>query len=251
MESTTTVVRVQSVSKNGKNGMSEAPKLNSLASKLFAKNKKEQKPLVEKIKSELKDEERDPAVVHPASSESSSSSSSSAEHEPMDIDEPKKVEDDASEHEEIDSEAEEVKIPAKPARSIGRKPLPRRHRGAVGAIRLNQSRRVPVYRKMTLFRLVNQIVRKEMGLKGMQFSKDSVAMIATAMENIMYRKVAPGQLLSLSGGKSSLMLRHALLGLKLQSKPDMRNWSRKDFTDCDGCLEKSQFRNTELDVDVE
>jgi hypothetical protein len=213
----------ESVLEIGKQGMSETPKLNQLASELFAKHAKERKPPA-KTETETKDEVKE-SVPEPME---------------VDVDVPEKL------------DSEEIKPPpTAPVKSNRRKPLPRRHRGAVGAIRLNQSHRTSVYRKGPLFRLVKQVVREEMGRQGIKFSKDSVAMIATAMENIMYRKVAPGQLLSLSGGKSSLMLRHAMLGLKLNGKPDMRQWNSADFRECDQWLERSQFRGSELDVDQE
>lgn len=146
-------------------------------------------------------------------------------------------------HENGFQDTEKSLIPAKSPR----KTIPRRYKGTIGAIRLNQEKSGPVYRKMTLFRLVKHLVRKEFGRPGLQFSATSVHLIASAMEAIMFRKVALGNLLSLSAGKSSLMPRYALLGMKIQDQPDLRHWVHEDFTQVDLLLEKSQFRNTMLD----
>jgi len=209
----------------------DVPKLNQLARKLFGKKSPESE-VTPVVKLESKDASDEPSPPQQTSSEPPSQQLDDRMEAPVD-----------------DSEDDDlVELLSKPSRTE-RKRLPRRHRGAVGAIRLNQSRRTSVYRKTPLFRLVNQIVRGEMKRQGVQFSRDSVAMIATVMENLMYRKAAPGQLISLSSGKSSLLRRHAALGIKLQRKPDMRQWSAADFRECDAWLEKSQFRNTELDVE--
>jgi hypothetical protein len=230
--SAVTVERAQDAFAHNTNSGMSVPKLNSMASKLFAKQADRDNGKVE---------EKD--------------ASASVEEEPMEVDEDveSKQEVESEPDEAVESEPDEAveDEPVPAARRVGRKPLPRKYRGAVGSIRLQQKNPEPAYRRLTLFRHVKQIVRKEMKRDGVQFSAESVHLIATAMENIMLRKAALGSALTLSGGKTTLLPRYMLLGLKIADKPDLSQWSTQDRQQCDELLPKSQFRNTELDVQDE
>ena len=214
--------------------MSAVPKLNSMASSLFAKKFDREHGQVEENPNPLPTEEADPE-------------SAPKEDTAMEVDGDNEVLDDIADEDEVEGTPESSPV----IKRVGRKPIPRKYRGAVGAIRRQQKNTDTAYRRLTLFRRVKQIVRKEMKLEGIQFSANSVHLIATAMENIMLRKATLGSALTLSGGKTTLLPRYALLGLKIADQPDLLKWSAKDYEQCDELLPKSQFRNTELDVTTE
>ena len=253
----TTVTLVRDTNPLLRDGKRDVPKLNQLASTLFQRKNVPKRKVAATVV--VKKEEEEEPTAAPVKEEVPTEEPE-AKQDAMEIDVPAEIQegkelskgDDNSVVDNSDSSVlEDARKLLKSKKSGGHKLLPARHRGAVGAIRLNQSRRAPVYRKMTLFRRVKRIVRIEMKRVGIQFHADSVYLIATAMENIMLRKVAVGNVLAMTAGKSTFMPRYAMLGIKLQQQPDLRQWTADDYKQCDQLLERSQFRNTELDVDQE
>lgn len=215
--------------------------LNNLAKNLYAKRQQTPANGVTEPENgtlpEPKTEQEDNMEVDEPSSSSSSSSSSSDSSS-------------SSQSSEGGEDVAEEPVEEPPVkRKIGRKPA-RRHRPGIRAVREFQNTRNPAYRKTTLFKAMKQ-VRDELHAKEIKFSTNTVELLPLIMENLMIPKAQLANRLALSTGKTTVLPRHLRMAMKLVDKPDLTHWTTKDFSALDLLLEKSQFRNTDLDVDSE
>lgn len=154
--------------------------------------------------------------------------------------------DEISEHE---SESLEPVVSDSEVKPVEKKKRvqPRKYRGAVGGIRLQQTQRKPVFKRTTLFNIVQHIMRKELDKQEMKIKRESVYLLATALERLLLDEAMLANRLALMNGNKTLKLQYSQLATMLSSETRPSNWSEERFDECDDLLVPSQFRNTQID----